>query len=146
MSLVRSKTNRDGFQGLFDNLFALEFPALERGFVQPNTSLPKVNIKENEEEFLLELAAPGLAKSDFKIQLDQDMLTVSSEKKEDNVNKDQRYFKKEFSYQAFRRVFTLPENADTEKIEASYLNGVLLVKIPKKEEARPQPPKSIHVA
>jgi HSP20 family protein len=102
MSLVRSKTNRDGFQGSFDDLFALEFPALERGSVQPNTSLSKVNIKENEKEFSLELAAPGLAKSDFKIQLEQNLLTVSSEKKEESLKEDQRYSKKEFSYQPFR--------------------------------------------
>lgn len=146
MTLIRTKTNRDGFQGLFDNLFASEFPLGNLQNVPSGNSLPKVNIVENDQSFQLELAAPGLEKSDIKIQLEHEFLVVSSEKKEEELgNTNKRYTKKEFSYQSFRRVFTLPELVDTDKIEASYVNGVLLVTIPKKEEAKPQPPKSIQI-
>lgn len=145
MTLVRTKTNRNGFQGLFDDLFTPEFPLGRLGYAVPATSLPKVNIKESDNHFQLEVAAPGLEKSDFNIKLDQDLLTISSEKKEEALKDDHRYSKKEFSFQAFRRVFTLPEQVETDQIEASYHNGVLVVTIPKKEEAKPQPPKSIQI-
>jgi HSP20 family protein len=144
MTLIRTKTNRDGLHGLFDNLFAPEFPLGTSQNVPSGNSLPKVNILENDQSFQLELAAPGLEKSDIKIQLEHELLTISSEKKEEE-NKNKRYTKKEFSFQSFRRVFTLPELVDTDKIEANYHNGILLVTIPKKEEAKPQPPKSIQV-
>lgn len=146
MTLIRTKTNRDGFQGLFDNLFAPEFPLGTNQNTPSANSLPKVNIIESEHSFQLELAVPGLVKSDIKIQLENGLLVVSSEKKEQEMgNSNKRYTKKEFSFQSFRRVFTLPELVDTDKIEASYINGILLVTIPKKEEAKPQPPKSIQI-
>lgn len=147
MTLIRTKPNEARFQGLFDNLFSPDFHVLNRsGLDTPGFSLPKVNIKEDKDGYQLELAAPGLAKEDFKIKLDQDVLTVYSDKKEEVTKDTKAYRRLEFSYQAFEKRFTLPEDADNEKITANYVNGVLSVQIPKREEAKPQPPKSIEIA
>ena len=147
MTLIRTKPNDAGFQGLFDNLFSPEFNVLNRsGFSTATYSLPKVNIKEDKDGYQLELAVPGMAKEDFKIKLDQDVLTVSSEKKEEAEKDTKAYSRLEFSYQSFERKFNLPESTDSEKITASYVNGVLSIQIPKREEAKPQPPKSIDIA
>jgi HSP20 family protein len=92
------------------------------------------------------VAAPGFEKGDFKLQLDHDMLTISSEKKVENETKDgERFTKREFSYQSFSRSFTLPQTADGDRIQASYDNGILNVVIPKKEEAKPKPTRMIEI-
>lgn len=147
MTLIRTKPNDVRFQGLFDNFFSPEFNVLNRsGFPAANYPLPKVNIQEDKDGYQLELAVPGMAKEDFKINLDQDILTISSEKKEETEKDTKTYSRREFSYQSFERKFNLPESTDSEKITASYVNGVLTIRIPKKEEAKPQPPKSIEIA
>jgi HSP20 family protein len=112
-----------------------------------NTTLPAVNIRETAENFEVEMAAPGMAKDDFKVELDGTMLTISSERKLEQEEKDgERYARREFSYQSFQRSFQLPkEVVDADKIEAKYENGVLRLLIPKKEEARPKPPKMIQI-
>jgi HSP20 family protein len=111
-----------------------------------NTTLPAVNIKENENEFTVEVAAPGMDKKDFKINLDNDILTISSEKTSKNEDINDKYTRKEYSYQSFERSFNLPKDViANEKITASYKNGELLISIPKKEEAKPIPPKLIEV-
>ena len=139
-------TNRDRFQGMLNDLFAPESRDFEKsGFSSYQGSLPKVNIREGAKEFVLELAVPGMEKSDFLIKLEENILTVSSEKDDNASNEERKYSKKEFSFQPFKKVFTLPESADAEKVTANYPNGVLAIHIPKKEEALPQPPKSIKV-
>lgn len=145
MTLIRTKPEMR-FQGLFDNFFSPDFELLNRTGVASGLAVPKVNIKEGEDGYLLELAAPGLDKEDFKIKLDQDVLSISSEKKEETAKSHKRYTRKEFSFQAFERRFSLPEDADAEKISASYVNGVLSIEIPRREEAKPQPPKAIEIA
>lgn len=146
MTLIRTKPEMR-FQGLLDDLFAPEFQLLNRSGQKPaGLSLPKVNIKEGEDGYLLELAVPGMAKEDFKIKLDQDVLTVSSEKKEEVSKDSKQYTRQEFSYQSFERKFNLPEDVNSEKITANYVNGVLSIEIPKREEAKPQPPKAIEIA
>jgi len=111
-----------------------------------NTTLPAVNIKENENEFTVEVAAPGMNKKDFKINLDNNILTISSEKTFENEETKDKYTRKEYSYQSFERSFNLPKDViASEKITASYKNGELLISIPKKEEAKPIPPKLIEV-
>jgi HSP20 family protein len=112
-----------------------------------NTTLPKVNITENDTAFTIEMAAPGLKKDDFKIQLNNNLLTISSEKKEEKKDEGTKpYTRQEFSYQAFTRSFTLPESANGEKISAAYQDGILTVTIPKREEAKPQKPKEIAIS
>jgi len=112
-----------------------------------NTTIPLVNVKENNDHFEVEMAAPGMNKDDFKVELDGNLLTIISEKKQENqVKEGERYSRREFSYQSFQRSFQLPkEVVDAEKIEAKYENGVLRLVIPKKEEAKPRPPKTIQI-
>ena len=113
-----------------------------------NTSIPAVNIKETNDAFEVEMAAPGMKKEDFRIELDNNMLLISSEK-ENQLEGDEAsgYTRKEFSYQSFQRSFQLPkEVVDAEKIEARYENGLLHLVIPKKEEARQRPPRMIKIS
>jgi HSP20 family protein len=115
------------FQDFFNEDF---FPTVTR-----NTgNLPAVNIREDEKAFYLELAVPGMNKNDLKIELKDDVLTISSEHKEEKEDNAEGYKRKEFSYNSFCRSFYLPENVDTEKIGANYKDGILDVEIPKKEE------------
>ncbi len=121
------------FNDVFDSL-------LNDSFLGDKLSsrVPAVNIAETENEFHIELAAPGLKKDDFKINLDKNVLSVSAEKKAENVEEGKRYSKKEYSYNSFVRSFTLPETVDYSKIEAAYTDGVLTLSIAKKEEAKIQ--------
>ena len=110
--------------------------------------MPAVNIRETAENYEVEMAAPGMTKNDFKVELDGNTLTISSEK-ENRIenNEGDRFLRKEFSYQSFRRTFQLQKDVvDVEKIEARYDNGVLRLLIPKKEEAKQKPPKMIQIA
>lgn len=102
------------------------------------TRVPAVNIAETENEFHIEMAAPGLKKDDFKISLDKNVLSVSAEKKAENVDEGKKYSKKEYSYNSFVRSFTLPETVDHSKIEAEYTDGILKLSIAKKEDAKIQ--------
>ena len=103
-------------------------------------------MKENDNEFGIEVAVPGFDKSDFKIEVHNDMLTISSEKQTEKESEESdRYTKREFSYQAFTRSFTLPETADGDNVSANYDKGILTVSIPKKEEAKPKAPRTIEI-
>ena len=102
------------------------------------TKVPAVNIAETENEFHIELAAPGLKKEDFKISLDKDVLSVSVENKTETTDETKKYSKREYSYKSFVRSFTLPDSVDHAKIEAEYTDGILKLNIAKKEEAKIQ--------
>ena len=116
-------------------------------FSNTNTSLPAVNVKETNDEFVIELAAPGMEKKDFKINFNNNVITISSEKEDKKEVQKENYTRKEFSYQSFQRSFTVPENAImSDKIEASYNNGILEVKLPKREEVKPQPEREIKIS
>ena len=115
---------------VFDNLFNDSF--ISDRLV---TRVPAVNITESPEAFHIEVAAPGLQKSDFKINVDKNIINISVEKQEEKIEEGKVYSKKEFSYTSFSRSFTLPEVVDYSSIDASYENGVLDIKIGKKEEA-----------
>lgn len=132
------------------------FPSLVEGLMtdynQKNSlskSLPLVNIHESENEFEIELAIPGLQKENIKITIEDKTLKISTEytkesNSEENIS-NIKYIKKEFDYTAFERSFKLPITVDSDKIEASYDNGVLKLTLPKKEEAKPKEPKAIEV-
>lgn len=135
-----------------NNLF---FPSLMNDFLKPdwfggmenlNSSVPAVNIKENEKDFELELAIPGFKKDDFNVEVDENILTISSEIKSENETKKSNYTRREFSYTSFKRAFTLPETIDEAKINANYEAGILRLTLPKKEEALPKPKRSIEIA
>ena len=144
MSLVRFSNQ---LPSLFDRFFEGDvFDWSNRNFSLTNTTLPSVNIKENADAFTVEVAAPGFEKSDFKLELNHDLLTISSEKKVENETTDGELFtKREFSYQSFTRSFTLPAHANGDKIEANYDKGILKVNIPKKEESKPKPSRTIEI-
>ncbi|OJW66632.1 MAG: heat-shock protein Hsp20 [Candidatus Amoebophilus sp. 36-38] len=110
-------------------------------------SIPAVNIVEKTDKFLVHLASPGMNRNDFKINVDNGVLTVASEKKEEHEEKDKesRFTRREFSYQSFKRSFTLPESVQADKIEAKYENGILEIILPKHETAQVKPIKQIQV-
>ncbi len=145
MNLVKFSNNHPSvFDRFFDNDM-LDWN--NRHFSDTNTTLPSVNIKENTDEYIVEVAAPGFEKKDFNIEVENDTLIISSEKKINNEEKeDERVTKREFSYQSFTRSFALPVLVEREKIKAKYDNGILNILIPKKEEAKPKPPKRIEIS
>lgn len=131
------------------------FPALMNEILRPDwfggtqntrTSIPAVNIKENEKDYSLELFVPGRAKEDFGIEIDDAVLTISSEIKESHAASEENFTRREFTITSFKRAFTLPEIVATDKIEAAYENGILKFKLPKKEEALPKPKRTIELA
>lgn len=121
----------DIFNDFFDNSW------MERA----NYTAPAINVIENEKEYEVELAAPGLTKEDFQVHVDEnDNLVINMEKKAENHDKKQhgRYLRREFSYEKFQQMLTLPENVEADKIEAKVEHGVLNVHIPKKNPAEVQ--------
>jgi HSP20 family protein len=132
---------------MFDNWFDNDLFNWEYNNHEAEATLPAVNIKENADAFKVEMAVPGFDKKDFKINLDHNVLTISSEKKVENEHKNgERYTCREYSYQSFSRSFTLPDAANGDKISAKYENGILNVEIPKREEAKPKPMRQIAIA
>ena len=109
------------------------------------SSGPALNIKENEKSYILELAVPGIDRKDLKIDINDDVLTISSETKNEKEENRDGYKRKEFSYSSFCRSFYIPENANTEKIEASYKDGVLTVGIPKQDEEKTKITRQINI-
>lgn len=138
---------QDQFPSMFNRFFENDlFDWTSRNFSNTNTTLPSVNIKEDENGFEVDMAAPGFEKKDFRIELINNLLTISSEKKVETETKEgQQFTRQEFSYQSFSRSFTLPNTVEGEKIQAKYENGILKVAIPKKEEAKPKPVKQIEI-
>jgi HSP20 family protein len=132
---------------LFDNLWSRDWMDWTNlNFSNTNTTLPAVNVIEKDDEFAIELAAPGMKKDDFKISLDSNVLTISSERKNEKEEKSENYSRREFSYQSFQRSFTLPVGrVETDKVAAKYKDGILHIQIPKREEAKPKPAREIEI-
>jgi len=135
------------FPSFFDNLFSRDLLDWnESNFSTTNSTLPAVNIRENDESFMIEMAAPGLNRENFKVNLDRNRLMISSEFKDEKNESNEKYSRREFSYQSFQRSFNLPESTvDGDKISARYNNGILMVTIPKREEVKPKPAKEIDI-
>ena len=140
MSLVRK--NNVLFPSLLNEFFK---PDWFGGMENFSASVPAVNIKTNEKDFELELAVPGMKKEDFNIEIDENVLTISAEAKNDENVSEGNFTRREFSYASFKRAFTLPETIDEGKIKASYEDGVLRFVLPKKDEALPKPKRSIEI-
>lgn len=129
----------------WDSLMGKDF--FDRSNFSPTgTTLPSVNIRDENDKYLVEVAAPGMKKDDFNIELEDDTLTISSEREDKNEENEQNYSRKEFSYQSFRRTFNLPKTVESEKIRATYQDGVLRINIPKKQEARKKAPRQIKIS
>ena len=131
---------------VFDDFFKPWNEWFDNGGLSGRTvKVPAVNITEHKDEYLVSLAAPGLKKDDFKIDVDGNMLTISSEKEESKEEKDKKFTRKEYSYSSFSRSFTLPEEINKEKIEAKYEDGVLKISLPRTAEGKKLSAKHIAV-
>ncbi|UCG27662.1 MAG: Hsp20/alpha crystallin family protein [Bacteroidales bacterium] len=120
------------------------FPVFRtNGYMNQN---PAVNIIEEDKQYKVELAAPGLEKKDLHLDLKDDILTISTEKKVENEEKNENFTRHEFNYSSFCRSFTLPDTVDKDKIKASHKNGILTVYIPKKEEEQTSLNREIKIA
>jgi HSP20 family protein len=126
--------NFNGFPTFFNELFS------ENNYAQSPATLPPANISENENGFHISLAAPGYKKEDFKIEVHQKALKISVSKEGNTTETQDKFLKREFDYDAFTRTFRLPNSVDIDAIDALYINGVLNLSIPKKEEAKPKEP------
>src|ERR1700761_9196357 len=138
MTLVKfNNGHRNAVNPWFNDVFnsLINDSTLNDRFV---TKTPAVNIAETENEFHIELAVPGLKKEDFKINLDKNVLSVSAEKKAENVEEGKKFSKREYNYSSFTRSFTLPETVDHSKIDAEYVDGILKLNVAKREEAKIQ--------
>ena len=147
MTLIR-RTNGlfPSVPSFFDDFFTKDVYGWSNTNNANGSSLPAVNIKEDENAFDVEVAVPGMKKEDFKIEIDNDVLTVSSEKESNAEGEDNNYKRREFSYSSFKRTFSLPENTvNSEKIKADYVDGVLHIKLPKREEVKPKPVRLIKI-
>jgi HSP20 family protein len=118
------------------------FPVLSNG----NNLKPAVNIREDDKNYVLDFAIPGIDKKDLKIDMNEDVLTISSETKNDSEESKDGYRRKEFSYKAFSRSFYIPENVNREKIEANYKDGILTVSLPKQEEEKNKITRKIEIS
>ena len=148
MSLVKRENYSPTWSSFFNDFLNRDwYDWNNQNYSLTNTTIPSVNIKENDDEFDVEMAAPGMMKEDFKIELNNSLLTISSEKhSEDQVRDGKNITRREFSYQSFSRSFALPAIVETDRITAKYENGILKINIPKKDEAKPKPLKQITVS
>lgn len=134
MSIVRwNPVLAPSFRTLVENFFGDGDPM---NLIDRSIS-PAVNIRETEEAFLIELAAPGLKKEDFKVDIHNGVLTVSAEQKEEKQEKKGEYTRREFSFTKFSRAFTLPGNVNGDQIQANYQNGLLTLDLPKIAKTSP---------
>lgn len=147
MTLIKRTSNLfPEFPTFFDDFFNRDlFDTRLNSFARG--TVPAVNVKEEDKGFHIEMAAPGLKKEDFKIELENDVLKISAEFNEENNTEEQgQYSRREFRYASFSRSFRLPENTvDSEKINASYQDGILMIEVPKREEAQPKPARLISI-
>lgn len=147
--LTRTNPNRSTnlpMWSLIDDFFNGNLPSVFSQNFNTGMSLPMVNIKETSDAYFVEMAVPGLKKSDFHIDLDNQVLSISSEREEENEQKGDDYTRREFGYSSFKRNFTLPETVDDGKIKAEYNDGILSINLPKKEEAKQKPARSIKIS
>ena len=138
MTLVKRNGRSGSIPSIWDNFLNPDIFNWDANYASTGNSIPAVNIKETPESFLVEVAAPGLEKKDFKIELDGSALTISSQKQNESEEREgETYSRKEFNYQSFYRTFHLPkEVVNADKIQAKYENGLLRLVFPKREEAK----------
>lgn len=146
LSNRNSNRNYSNVSNWLDDIFNRDLPSVFTSNFNTGMSLPKVNIKETADAFMVEMAVPGLKKSDFHIDLDNQVLSISTEMKEESEHKEENYTRREFGYSSFKRNFNLPESVDDEKIDANYKEGILSILLPKKEEAKQKPARSIKIS
>jgi len=115
-------------------------------FSGSNSTLPAVNVRENDNEYLIEVAAPGMKKDDLTVDYDNGRLTISSEVKKEKSEHDEKITRREFRYESFQRSFIIPEEqVNADKIGATYTDGILYLNLPKREEVKPKPARQISI-
>ena len=130
----------------FDDFFTRDLFDWGLGNRSDGGTLPAVNIKETNDSYELDVAAPGMTRDDFNVELNEDTLVISGNINEESENENEGYTRREFRYESFQRSFRLPEKSViSEKITAKYDNGILHISIPKAEEAKVKPPKKIRI-
>ncbi len=138
MLTVRPETGRihaPRFSNLIENIFENEFPSFLTNEFLKHTA-PSVNIKETKEAYNIEVSAPGFSKESFNVKVEDSILTISGEAKEEKLEEGSKFTRKEFTHNSFKRSFTLPKTIVADKIGAGYENGILKVTLPKMEEAK----------
>ena len=143
-----ARINRGYVPAYWDDFFNDNFFHNFHTAPRVNNHSPAVNIVEDEKEFRIEVAVPGVSRNDFNIELDDDVLTISSELQEDKKgekNENRRYMRREFSFHTFKRSFQLPDTVDQENIKASHDAGILNIVLPRKEEVVQKAPKQIEI-
>lgn len=150
MALIRRNSGQlPAWSNWLDDFFTRDFfGGGLPNFSSTETTIPAVNIRETSDAYEVELAAPGMSKDDFQITLDGNLLSIKSEKSRQDESKEEgNYSRQEFSYQAFQRTFQLPKDVvEEDRIEAKYESGLLLLTIPKREEAKQKPPRQIAIS
>ncbi|MBN1198732.1 MAG: Hsp20/alpha crystallin family protein [Bacteroidales bacterium] len=141
MAIIRWQ-NRNPLSDIVSNFFDSDY----HEFFGKRACDPSANIIEKPEGFELEIAAPGLKKEDFKIDLDNAVLTISTEMEDAKKEEGKNYTRKEFYYGSFSRSFTLPKSVNTDKIKAEYTNGILKIDLPKRDEAKLETKKEIKIS
>ena len=146
MSITTLSTKKPaGLTSVFSDFFEPWSEWFQDGAGGKSLTLPKVNITEDKKSYNLEVAAPGLHKKDFKININGNVLTISAEKDENKEEKEEKYTRKEYNYSSFSRSFTLPEAVEQDKIDASYDGGILKLSLPKNEKAAQKNHKTVSV-
>lgn len=133
---------------LIENFFGRDVNDFFNATAGSVSNVPAVNVVEHQDGFRIEVAAPGLKKEDFKLNLTHNNLTISGyqeTQKEEQEKSNEKYTRREFSYSSFQRTFTLPTSVDADNIQASYADGILKIDIPKREEAKVKPPRQIEI-
>lgn len=134
--------NTSIYPGWVDDFFsATHWPDME---TKLRVTMPAINVKEDDDQYIIDVAASGMEKKDFKLELNHNVLTISAVKEEEKEEK-KKFFRMEFNYASFSRSFTMPNTIKEEGIKASYQDGVLSISIPKKEEAKVKPLKQIDI-
>lgn len=139
-----AKFNRNYVPAYWDDFFNDSFFNQVKS-TSCNGTTPAVNVSENEKEYTIEVAAPGIERKDFNLEVDNDVLTISTEQKASKEEQKQTFLRREFNFQTFNRSFQLPETIDQEQIKASHEAGILTLTLPKKEEEVQKIPRQIEV-
>lgn len=143
--LVKTSKNGELTMPLWEDFFTDRFFSNRWPFADQDL-FPAVNIKESDDAFHTELAAPGFSKKDFKVSVEGSYLTISADKEVEKSESNDRFTRKEFERNSFSRTFNLPQNVDETKIEAAYHSGILKLTIPKKEKSKPASKKEIEIS
>jgi HSP20 family protein len=152
MTLIRRRNGglipsfRSSLSELFDSDLLMNPPIFETPYYNRFSKIPGANIRETDNEFIVEVAAPGMKKKAFKVDIDNNMLEIKVEKEEEKKEDKESYTRREYDYTAFYRSFNLPDTVQSEKIKAEYEDGILKVHLPKVAEAKRKPAKEIAIS